>query len=86
MLILGIVLGENQLVLLDILLPKSQLNFAIRKRIQNVIFIHGVGEGVLKQELLFTLKHYEHIVVRDADNLKYGWGATEVYLTQKAFG
>jgi len=71
---------------LQIATAKSQLNFAIRKRIQKVIFIHGVGEGVLKQELLFTLKHYEHIVVRDADNLKYGWGATEVYLTQKAFG
>ena len=31
---------------------KRQLDFAIQKRIQKVVFIHGVGEGVLKDDFL----------------------------------
>ncbi len=62
---------------------KRQLEFAIRKRIQKVVFIHGVGEGVLKEELKYLFKKYpvEHY---DADYQKYGLGATEVYIYQNA--
>ena len=35
---------------------KRQLDFAISKRIQKVVFIHGVGEGVLKEEVRMLLK------------------------------
>lgn len=61
---------------------KRQLEFAFKKRIQRIVFIHGVGEGVLKVELDFLLKRYEHIQFYDADYQKYGRGATEVYIFQ----
>ncbi len=61
---------------------KRQLEFAIRKRIQKVVFIHGVGAGVLKEELNYLFKRYENVKYYDADYQKYGLGATEVYIYQ----
>lgn len=61
---------------------KRQLDFAIRKRIQKVVFIHGVGEGVLKEELHYLFNRYDNVKFYDADYQKYGLGATEVYIYQ----
>lgn len=61
---------------------KRQLEFAIRKRIQKIVFIHGVGEGVLKMELETLFRRYENVKYYDADLQKYGNGATEVYIFQ----
>ncbi|WP_456440596.1 Smr/MutS family protein [Psychroserpens sp.] len=61
---------------------KRQLEFAMRKRIQKIVFIHGVGEGVLKMELETLFRRYENIKYYDADLQKYGNGATEVYIFQ----
>ena len=62
---------------------KRQLEFALDKRIPKVVFIHGVGEGVLKAELDFLLGRYEYLTFQDANYQKYGLGATEVYFIQK---
>ena len=61
---------------------KRQLEFAMRKRIQKIVFIHGVGEGVLKMELETLFRRYENIKYYQADLQKYGNGATEVYIFQ----
>jgi dsDNA-specific endonuclease/ATPase MutS2 len=61
---------------------KRQLEFAIRNRIQKVVFIHGVGEGVLREELNYLFGRYENVKYYDADYQKYGLGATEVYILQ----
>ena len=61
---------------------KRQLEFAITKRIQKVVFIHGVGEGVLKAELESLFRRYENLKWYDADYQKYGLGATEIYIFQ----
>ena len=63
---------------------KRQLDFAIRKRIQKVVFIHGVGEGILKEELHYLFKRYDNVKFYDADYQKYGLGATEVYIYQNS--
>lgn len=57
---------------------RQQLSFAIRKKIRRVVFIHGVGEGILKLELEYLLKQYDNLTFFDADYNKYGLGATEV--------
>ena len=62
---------------------KRQLEFAFSKRIQKVVFIHGVGEGVLKEELQYLFNKYDNLKWYDADYQKYGLGATEVYILQK---
>lgn len=61
---------------------KKHLEFAIRNRIPKIVFIHGVGEGVLKAELDFMLKNYDNISFQDANYQKYGLGATEIYFKQ----
>lgn len=63
---------------------KRQLDFAIEKRIQKVVFIHGVGEGILKEELHYLFKKYDNLKFYDAEYQKYGLGATEVYIFQNA--
>lgn len=63
---------------------RRQLEFAIKKRIQKVVFIHGIGEGVLKMELETLFSRYDNIKYYDADYKKYGLGATEVYIYQNA--
>lgn len=61
---------------------KRHIEFAIRNRIPKIVFIHGVGEGILKAELDFLLGRYDNIVFQDANYQKYGQGATEVYFKQ----
>jgi hypothetical protein len=61
---------------------KRHIEFAIKNRIPKIVFIHGVGEGVLKAELDFLLGRYDSIVFQDANYQKYGQGATEVYFKQ----
>lgn len=61
---------------------RRQLEFAMSKRIQKVVFIHGVGEGVLKAELETLFHRYDNLKFYDADYQKYGLGATEVYIFQ----
>ena len=61
---------------------KRHVDFAIRNRIPKIVFIHGVGEGILKSELDFLLGRYEMITFQDANYQKYGLGATEVYFKQ----
>ncbi|HET8809171.1 MAG TPA: Smr/MutS family protein, partial [Flavobacteriaceae bacterium] len=63
---------------------KRQLDFAIKKRIQKVVFIHGVGEGVLRAELESLFRRYDNLKFYDADYQKYGLGATEVYIFQNS--
>ena len=57
---------------------QGKLDFAIKKRIPHFVFIHGVGEGVLKQELHTILGRYDFLVFEDAPYYKYGLGATLV--------
>ena len=75
-------LGNYEILNLQLETAKRQLEFAISKRIQKVVFIHGVGEGVLKEELHYLFNKYENVKHYDANYQKYGLGATEVYIYQ----
>ena len=63
---------------------KRHIEFAIKNRIPKIVFIHGVGEGVLKSELDFLLGRYDNIAFQDGNYQKYGQGATEVYIKQNS--
>ncbi len=63
---------------------KRQIEFAVRKRLPKIVFIHGVGEGVLKAELDYLLGRYDNLKFYDANFQKYGVGATEVYIFQNS--
>ncbi|MFK8283030.1 Smr/MutS family protein [Capnocytophaga cynodegmi] len=72
---------NHEMLTLQIETARKQLEFAIEKRIQRVVFIHGVGEGVLRTELEYLLGRY-NVKFYDAEYSKYGVGATEVYIFQ----
>ena len=75
--------GLDNYDMLNIQLATAQnkIEFAIKKRIPKIVFIHGVGEGVLKSELQRLLGNYP-VKYYDASYKKYGLGATEVYIYQ----
>lgn len=75
-------MSNYEMLNLQLETAKRQLEFAIKKRIQKVVFIHGVGEGVLKEELNYLFRRYENVKYYDAEYQKYGLGATEVYIFQ----
>ena len=77
-------MSNHDILSLQMETARRQLEFAMSKRIQKVVFIHGVGEGVLKAELDFLLGRYENLKFYDADYQKYGLGATEVYIFQNS--
>lgn len=77
-------MGNFDMLNIQLETAKRQLDFAIEKRIQKVVFIHGVGEGILKEELQYLFKKYDNLNYYDADYQKYGLGATEVYIYQNA--
>ena len=58
---------------------RTCLNHAFENHLKKVTFIHGVGRGILKDEIMAELKKYDGIAVMDAPMRKYGVGAVEVY-------
>jgi len=75
-------MSNYDMVTLQLETAKRQLDFAISKRIPKVVFIHGVGQGVLKEELTYLFGRYDNLRISDADYKKYGLGAMEVYIIQ----
>ncbi|MBO4751378.1 MAG: Smr/MutS family protein [Bacteroidales bacterium] len=58
---------------------RTCLNHAFENHLKKVTFIHGVGRGILRDEIMAELKKYDDIAVMDAPMRKYGVGAVEVY-------
>ena len=57
------------------------LNSSINKQHRKIVVIHGVGEGVLRQEIRNDLNQYHsHLEYYDASYQEFGYGATEIRL------
>ena len=55
------------------------MNAHLRAPGTKIVFIHGKGEGVLRQALMKELNHrYKGHDVQDASFREYGFGATQV--------
>ncbi|MFW5755963.1 MAG: DUF2027 domain-containing protein [Tangfeifania sp.] len=78
--------GLSNKEILDIQLDKvkSEMHSAIRSQAKRIVFIHGVGQGVLKQEVARLLKSkFPKYGFQDASFKEYGYGATMVMLRRK---
>ena len=65
---------------------ERMMRIAAEQRIKRVVFIHGVGQGVLRHQIRSRLElYYLDCTVRDANPREYGSGATEVFLGQSSF-
>ncbi|MBQ9311888.1 MAG: DUF2027 domain-containing protein [Bacteroidales bacterium] len=56
------------------------LNEAISRNLDKIVFIHGVGQGVLKKKIEDELSKYSFLHFFPASMQKYGVGATEVLI------
>lgn len=57
---------------------KDELSKAITIPLHKITFIHGVGKGTLKQEIINYLSKKEGVKFYDGSISKYGYGATTV--------
>ena len=75
--------GLSNREILEIQMEKveSEMNSAIRERVKRIVFIHGVGQGVLKNEVTKLLQSkFKKYYFQDASFKEYGYGATMVML------
>ncbi len=78
--------GLSNKEILDIQMEKveNEMRSAIQMRAKRIVFIHGVGQGVLKQEVARLLKSkFPKYLFQDASFKEYGYGATMVILRKK---
>ena len=78
--------GLSNKEILDIQLGKveTEMKAAIKSHVKRIVFIHGLGQGVLKQEVVKILKSkFPKYYFQDASFKEYGYGATMVILKRK---
>lgn len=71
-------LSNSQIIRRQMSALQTFINKAVRNNISKVVVIHGVGEGVLMNEVLSYLDKIDGVKYESADYLTYGKGATEV--------
>lgn len=57
---------------------EKEIDFCIVNKVKKLVVIHGVGKGVLKNEIMKKLKEMKQVQYRDADYFAFGYGATEI--------
>jgi hypothetical protein len=74
-------LESQEILELQMAKVESEMRAAIRTGVKRIVFIHGVGQGVLKQEVARVLKSkFSKYYFQDASFREYGYGATMVIL------
>ena len=58
---------------------ETRLDQAIASNVEEITFIHGIGNGILKGEIQKRLSKHPHIkYFKDARKERFGYGATTV--------
>lgn len=71
----------DEMLRLQLEVFRKNLEAAIVHQYQSIIFIHGVGNGTLRNEIHKQLGKHPHVkTFKDARKEKFGYGATEVLL------
>lgn len=71
-------LSNHEMLSIQLEKFEKELDEAIARGMKKVIFIHGVGNGRLKQEIIGILKTVKEVTYQDASYKDYGFGATQV--------
>lgn len=71
---------QNEILLYQLDYFSNMLDSAIAFNYQKVIFIHGIGNGVLKSAIIHKLKDYENIELAKAPFAQYGNGAIQIII------
>ena len=74
-------LGNDEILEIQLRHFENALEKAVIKGIDEITFIHGVGNGILRNKIHKKLSQYPHIrYFEDAMKEKFGFGATKVHL------
>jgi len=74
-------LSNSEILNIQLSKFKNTLESALQSETKKIVFIHGIGNGILKYELRKKLdKEYPELKYQDASFKEYGFGATMVYL------
>lgn len=74
-------LNKSEMLEIQLTTFKKLLEAAIVHKLDSIIFIHGTGNGILKNEIHKILgKHAQVKTFMDARKEKFGYGATQVVL------
>ncbi|AYQ32741.1 Smr/MutS family protein [Runella sp. SP2] len=72
-------LNNNEMIAIQLKTFEQQLEKAIASGMDEITFIHGVGNGVLRTELHRRMSKHKNVkFYEDAQKEKFGYGATKV--------
>lgn len=71
-------LSKHEILKLQIDYFRRTLDSAMMHQYKRIIYIHGIGNGVLRDAILQQLNTYEELQFRTAPFERYGYGAIEV--------
>ncbi len=72
-------LSNHEMLLIQLKEVQTAMDNAFVNHYKKLTFIHGVGNGILKEETRKILKTYSAITFVDGDFSKYEFGATTVF-------
>ena len=71
-------LSNFEIVTIQLSYFKDRFHDALKDNEPSLVVIHGIGKGVLKQEIYNYLAQFPNIKVGPADAKLYGMGASEI--------
>jgi hypothetical protein len=72
---------KHEALLFQMDFVRHVINLAYRRRVSRLVFVHGVGKGVLREQLRIMLTNdYPNIEFFDGPYNKFGNGATEIVI------
>ena len=73
-------MSNSEIIRIQLRHFEKKLDEAMANKVRSIVFIHGIGQGVLKNEILSVLDTMDGVKYSNASMSKYGMGATEVFL------
>ncbi|MFM8431175.1 MAG: Smr/MutS family protein [Bacteroidota bacterium] len=72
-------MSSGQIIALQLSVFEKEMDNAFLTGITSLIFIHGIGSGILRSSIREELKKYDQIRYGDAPAEKFGRGATQIH-------
>lgn len=73
-------LPKRNILVLQLQECQKSIEEAIKRREKNMVVIHGIGKGKLKQEVFKLLREFKEIAhFKNEYNHRFGFGATEIF-------
>ena len=71
-------MSPAQIIAMQLDIFDKEMDRAFVDHLSKIVFIHGVGAGILRSAIREAFKRYDNIRYSDASFEKYGYGATQV--------